>query len=909
MAIHGPRKPGGGGASTFVALKDTPIAIQVNGEVVGNAAGDALEFIRRNTSPAGLEIVTTVPPTFRGYVLNLKHPAHVETGDTQDRIIVAKYNADSGFYGYSDGSSYPRTGTLSDPQTGRLISWIGSEVGTLSGSNLRTWEADYIASHSRSWLAGFKSIWLAGNKYALSGAEVYDGGVWLKGIVNGPNALASGNVTFNLVENNNNVYFRQDRVVSSTGGLLWWSGRKYVLLGGDTIRYKGVHSVTEVYYRDNLVISAAGIPYLCVADVASVTTLIELDANGDPYWIPLSKAAQARESIVDVTGQGGHPQITAVNKDQLHADFSIPRLWLPQHIPNPAVPAVGTSALWPIAGKYRGTDDYFPAVANDGDIAYSRAEHVWQRRISASASQTFSLPAITADKSDFPGTYVWLGERDDATDAAAHVPSTYTTLVDFSYLFYNRATRVVEKLSTYVAPTTPGERYAPSRILSYADWLVHQSVKPTVGNPEVNAVNQYEIHVDPSVPRAWIGQRIPYGSKPAKGTSIALKRATDQIFLGSFIADPPSARLGLATNTFGETTFAKSLSIAARNSYQMQQAAWLATYNANRSLAIKIVWSNQVEYQRRNAAGTGWEVIPASYFLTLGQTYYNSALHYWVQFYGGVVNTGVWTPTVPLFAFRQYSGTTYWLGERSSAIEAAAHAVYPKVANGRYIFYNTSTARVEQLNVASMSAPVNAGIRYVPVPLVSFRDREPEVLVDTLGSATDYADVILGSTAWRRRASGAADAKEINQIAFNRQLMPVDDGRLMSIELTWEETDPGSTSVEQERTFMATISAGGFRRFAERIYSGGGANNGNYWGSADWYVRRPNGTADLNAWGEVRLSYGRFRAAYLSTGLGSSNAAARAAAPDGIAFHWGLNTANVNLVTVRKLRARITLHG
>ena len=956
MGSYDTHRPGVGGtpaattpapaaATKFVSLTDTPAGIPVGEELVGNAAGDALEFIRRSFAPGGLEIVSVVPPTFQGYILNLKHPAHVETGRTQDRILVGAYNVATGFYGYSDGSSYPKTGTISDPQTSRLISWIGSESGTRAGITLGTWEADYIASHSRSWLSGFNKIWLAGNVYDLSGAEVYNGGVWLKGIINGPNRLGSGNVTFNLVETNSNVYFREDRVINSTGGILWWNGRKYVLLGVNAMRYAGVYDNMGVYYRGDLVTASAGGSYLCIAEVASQVALTDTDLNDDLYFIPISVASTstsptvvARPSIVDITGQGGHPQIVAKNKDRLYADFSIPRIWMPHRIPIADTPATGESVLWPIAGKYAGTHDYFPAGVADGDIAYSRREHTWQRRISAATSQTFSLVEITKNKTDFPGTFVWLGERPDANDAAAHVPATYTTLVNFSYLFYNETTRVVEKLSAYVAPASPGERYTPSRLLSYADWLEVQSVKPTIGNPLVDEQSQYEIAVDPSVPRAWIGQRIPLAGVPAKGTSAAL--AIGSVFLGSFDEDPPNPHLGPPTNIFGESSFGPNVTIVQRNNYGVQNASWLSAYNADPELVIKIVSSAGTSYQRRNVAGTAWEVVPASDFLTVGQIYYNSSLHYWSRFYDGIVSTGVWTHTVVLFAFRSFSNTTYWLGERASAVEAAAHVAQPTDSTGRYIFYNTTSRVVEQLVTAGIVAATSARIQYRPIPLQTAVD-SPETLRDTItnprtinGLSTNvtvaFSFNVTGQNKWRRNVGGgtrAADGaytypNKANQLAFSRQLTPLDDNKLLSIELRWEEVNSNTAANITEtnvRLFMTTISAMAFRLMIERQYAGSGNNSGTVKDSADWYVRRPNSNGnDVYAWGEMCIKYSRFRAAYVAptnlvgdanAGKPDDSAAARAVAPDGLALAFGAGAQRPNNTYMRNLQGRIRLHG
>ena len=891
-------------APTFVSLTDTPAIIIPGRELVGNPAGEALEFIRRATNQGGLEVVHVVPTDFLGAVLHLKHPATTQSGGISDRRLTPGFVAPD-FYGYSDGTAYPAVGML----TGHAVplAWIGSDRGTRDSNDVLTgWDVDYIASPSRSWLSLFKGGWIGGVGFALGSAEVFEGGVWLKGIaedISFPNATAK---TFNLKNNDDSVYFLAETEVFLPGGLLWWNETRYVLLGYDTLRYRGRHVPANTYVPGDLVVSASGRAYVCIAAAAANTLITDLTK-----WVTLT-----RTSIVDVTAQGGHPQIVEENKDQLHADFSIPRIWLPQHIPLAATPATGTSALWPIAGKYSGTHDYFPPNTPIGNIGYSRAQHIWQRKDSASARATLTLVDATAEKADFPGAYVWLGERIDAAAAAAHVSGNPAALAAAtSYLFYNETTRVVEKLATYGQSVSPGERYEAMRLLTFAD----KSVKPTSGSPLVDALNQYEIRVDPTVPRAWIGERIPFAATPATGVSVQFpKNVAGKAFIGSFDADPPSAIAGPAKNVFGVVSdgvyvATEAEAITERDTFISTNPDWLVTYNGNRFLYIIMYWSGPggdgIKPLRRNAAGDAWETFPDSYILTIGQTYYNKWRHYWAIFYDGIVSTGVWTHSDYQAAFRSYLGTTYWLGRRSSANDAAAHVAQPKDDNGRYVFYNTTTYQVEQLDTADIAAGVKARTVFHPIPLRSDADR-PEVLVDTLASTAADVAVDIGTTAWTRRIASAAGTDEKNQIAFNRQLYPGDDHRLMSVELTWEELQNGEDSGGIKRRFMATISAGAFRRLDERTYMAAGSNKDTLNGSADWYIRRPNYTGtDLRQWAELLVSYGRFRAAYISNGLGDDSAAARAIAPDGMAFHFGLNVTTPNTTFMRKLKARIELHG
>ena len=893
----------GGGASSFVGLKDTPMIIPPGRELVGNVAGDALEFIRRATSQGGLEVVHVVPTDNIGAVLYLKHSAITQSGGISDRRLTPGFIAPD-FYGYSDGTSYPKVGTFTGAPV--PIAWVGSDRGTRNSQDVLTsWEVDYIASPSRSWLSLFVGGWIGGRGFALGSGEVFEGGVWLKPIVISNARFSNANaVTFQLKDANNNAYFRAETTVHLPGGILWWNKNRYILLGLDSLRYKGLHVLAEAYIPGDLVVSASGRAYVSIA-VAAANTLL----TDTTKWVTLT-----RTSIVDVTGQGGHPQIVKANKDQLHADFSLPRLWLPQHIPLAVTPATGTSALWPIIGKYSGTHDYFPPNTPIGNIGYSRAQHIWQRKDSASARATLTLVDATHDKADFPGKFVWLGERLDANAAAAQVPGNPAALdatTVTTYLYYNETSLVVERLLGYTQSASPGERYEAMRVLTVAD----KSVKPTSGSPLVNALNQYEINVDPTVPRAWIGQRIPFAGTPAVGTSTQFPIA--DAFIGSFDTHPPTAKLGQAKNDFGVFTngsLAGNVATArtARTEYEGNNPAWLATYNANRFLYVTLNWTDtgttHILHERRNAAGNAWETLPASYIIKIGQTYYNKWLHYWAIFYDGIDPTGVWTHTSYLAAFRSYAGTTYWLNRRSSAIDAAAHVAQPKDQAGRYIFYNTSTYQVEQLATDSIIAGVAARTDFHPIPLQSDADK-PEVLVDTLASTAADVAVDIGTTSWTRRISSTVGTDEKNQIAFNRQLYPGDDHKLMTVELTWEELQSGQTTGGVTRNFLATISAGGFRRLVERTYMATGSNKGNLGGSADWYVRRPNYSGGgIDIWAEMRIGYGRFRAAYKSNGLGDDSVLARATAPDGMAFHFGAGSVNPSSTFMRKLKARIELH-
>ena len=67
--------------------------------------------------------------------------------------------------------------------------------------------------------------------------------------------------------------------------------------------------------------------------------------------------------------------------------------------------------------------------------------------------------------------------------------------------------------------------------------------------------------------------------------------------------------LGPLQNTFGLTTTAtKAAAETLRDTYALANAAWLALYTGDRSFLIHLIWTGNAQaYQRRNAAGTGWE--------------------------------------------------------------------------------------------------------------------------------------------------------------------------------------------------------------------------------------------------------------------------------------------------------------
>ena len=90
-----------------------------------------------------------------------------------------------------------------------------------------------------------------------------------------------------------------------------------------------------------------------------------------------------------------------------------------------------------------------------------------------------------------------------------------------------------------------------------------------------------------------------------------------QVVPGSAAGGAVAASLGPVQNTFGIGTTVttapgytadKAAAETLRDAYATANAAWLALYTGDRSFYIRLTWTgNATAFQRRNAAGTGWE--------------------------------------------------------------------------------------------------------------------------------------------------------------------------------------------------------------------------------------------------------------------------------------------------------------
>ena len=66
--------------------------------------------------------------------------------------------------------------------------------------------------------------------------------------------------------------------------------------------------------------------------------------------------------------------------------------------------------------------------------------------------------------------------------------------------------------------------------------------------------------------------------------------------------------IGTTVTTAPGYTADKAAAETLRDAYATANAAWLALYTGDRSFYIRLIWTgNATAFQRRDAAGTGWE--------------------------------------------------------------------------------------------------------------------------------------------------------------------------------------------------------------------------------------------------------------------------------------------------------------
>ena len=239
-----------------------------------------------------------------------------------------------------------------------------------------------------------------------------------------------------------------------------------------------------------------------------------------------------------------------------------------------------------------------------------------------------------------------------------------------------------------------------------------------------------------------------------------------------------------------------------------------------------------------------WSVNPPN--PVADDVYYNRVQHHYKKYLAGVyVQVGF----AELAAL--YTGTSHWLGERTSANDAAAHVPLPLVAADNYFFYHSGEGRVEQLTNATYTAPVGLNPQYVPHALVLADDIRKELLADeTLYTDKTVTGMHISPTDWQ------SDAK----IDFTRALTAADDDRIIACHLRWEERNPlapSSTTAGLHRSFAGQIDGLTFRTLGERT----SANESMATECGDWFVRRPSWNGNFKEFAEMRISYGRQRLA------------------------------------------------
>ena len=179
--------------------------------------------------------------------------------------------------------------------------------------------------------------------------------------------------------------------------------------------------------------------------------------------------------VRDVT-LSGVPSINENNYRKLSIDHSIPRAWISKQIPAPGTAAFGTSAPWPVVGKYLGAADggVTAPSADNGYIYYDRFLSAWLYQVRGGAVnqwQVGDIATVTRNKGDFPATYHWLGDQAGAVAAAGFVPVFETGHV---YLFFHTSTRTVDALnsSTFTAAKNHTWRYEPRPLAMIEDIAV-----------------------------------------------------------------------------------------------------------------------------------------------------------------------------------------------------------------------------------------------------------------------------------------------------------------------------------------------------------------------------------------------------------------------------------------------------
>ena len=150
--------------------------------------------------------------------------------------------------------------------------------------------------------------------------------------------------------------------------------------------------------------------------------------------------------VTDVSDTHQPPTPTEDNAG-LYFDSSIPRLWMTHATPIADTPAEATSSAVSIAGDFRGVRLIHPTSPSVGNYYYNNhsGQHDWWEYITdatyGNVWAVVSFHGITGDP--FGSNAVWLGERDDSDDAAAHIVNYNSSNV---YYFVNKSMSRLETI-------------------------------------------------------------------------------------------------------------------------------------------------------------------------------------------------------------------------------------------------------------------------------------------------------------------------------------------------------------------------------------------------------------------------------------------------------------------------------
>ena len=186
---------GSSGASTFVALTDTPTDIEANRLVKGNTAGDALEFVPEPIPSEPIPVVARIPGVTDSSpdIVFLSHAYTV--GARADATLTI--GTDSTLVGYDNGAT-GNTPYGSVSSRSPLAFMVG--LGSTTNYNLST-----LGSTNEDWLNSFTHVVIGIAEYALLPSFVSNG-VYERRIASYPENL-NGNQTINFKRSDGTFYF------------------------------------------------------------------------------------------------------------------------------------------------------------------------------------------------------------------------------------------------------------------------------------------------------------------------------------------------------------------------------------------------------------------------------------------------------------------------------------------------------------------------------------------------------------------------------------------------------------------------------------------------------------------------------------------------------------------------------